>query len=88
MRELRVPLCFARRESWPERQPILRNLGFRFPGAGDSRKREFHLFSAGALIGAIASGRKCAVIVDRFLGGSGIIDEALAPAAEAAEADH
>ena len=32
---------------------------------------------AGALIGAIASGRKCAIAVDSFLGGSGSIDEKL-----------
>ena len=42
--------------------------------AGDATR------GSGAIIGAIASGRKCAVVVDRFLGGSGIIDEALAPA--------
>jgi len=37
---------------------------------------------AGALIGAITSGRKCAIAVDRFLGGSGTIDEVLAPPVE------
>lgn len=37
---------------------------------------------AGALIGAIASGRKCAVAVDRFLDGDGNLDEVLAPLEE------
>ncbi len=36
----------------------------------------------GSVIEAIASGRKGAMAVDAFLGGSGIIDEILAPAAE------
>jgi formate dehydrogenase (NADP+) beta subunit len=36
----------------------------------------------GSLIDAIASGRMAAAAVDNFLGGSGIIDEKLAPAAE------
>jgi hypothetical protein len=34
------------------------------------------------LIGAIASGRKCAAAVDAYLGGNGLIDEKLAPATE------
>jgi formate dehydrogenase beta subunit len=38
---------------------------------------------AGAMIGAIASGRKIAMAVDSYLGGSGNIDEKLAPAAAA-----
>ncbi|MBN2321808.1 MAG: FAD-dependent oxidoreductase, partial [Acidobacteria bacterium] len=37
---------------------------------------------ASALIGAIASGRRCATAVDIYLGGSGLIDEKLAPASE------
>ena len=44
--------------------------------AGDAVSR------AGALIGAIASGRKCAMAVDSFLGGSGSIDEKLAAVTE------
>jgi formate dehydrogenase (NADP+) beta subunit len=36
----------------------------------------------GSLIDAIASGRMAAMAIDNFLGGSGIIDEKLAPAAE------
>ncbi len=37
---------------------------------------------AGSLIEAMASGRKSAIAIDRFLGGSGVIDETLAPASE------
>jgi NADPH-dependent glutamate synthase beta subunit-like oxidoreductase len=35
-----------------------------------------------SVIEAIASGRKCAMSIDRYLGGSGIIDEELAPTEE------
>jgi formate dehydrogenase beta subunit len=40
---------------------------------------------AGSLIEAIASGRKSAVAIDRFLEGSGVIDETLAPVSEPAK---
>jgi hypothetical protein len=40
---------------------------------------------ASSVIKAIASGRKAAVALDQYLGGSGIIEEKLAPQAEPAK---